>query len=375
MKEKINRPDLRPTDDYILNMNYRRVIMKYLIGVFLIISIMSCATINESERAVFESEIENIVLKIYNSNDMDNIYVIVNKYPDNSPEWYIVDYLIKIIRVKATNYADLKIVTRDYFREIVEEVKFQSESLSDNESKVNIGEFYNANKIINTSILNNKTDLEIYIDIIDIETGEIVSYIELIPKTNKVINQINEIISLSERIEDEYNKKIEHLQKQFEEKKVELELIYQNNLVELNKAIELEEEKKQKELDALDAEIREKSEILTNYNMQYSSKQKELAVYDQKIERIIERINHQDNIVKNYIINGMTLEEVKDILNIDSYIRNSQVEPEIKSAFFHVPNSVGYLQAGNYLIMFSETNTVSGFYDLINKEGYYRNTR
>jgi chromosome segregation ATPase len=137
--------------------------------------------------------------------------------------------------------------------------------------------------------------------------------------------------------------------------------------------LENEEAEKRAQLADIEQQIRERSDILANYEQTYATRLEELDQIDQAFADIVERIESENDLVTTYVVLGMTRLEVETVLGqsiqlVQSY--NFSVYSPLRSER-SLRDFASAAQIGDFLIVFSETQRVMGYYDTVRRQVYH----
>ena len=251
---------------------------------------------------------------------------------------YLGTYISDKISEELSDVENITLVNRADIEMIMGELSFQQSGMVTEEDILKIGEFSGANTLITGTITDLGDEIDISAEITHLTTSEIVPASYRMMKTRENMALINAITAVEQEKEKELREMIQRLEAEIEQRKNELEHLvtegaeevaaklrkqeakkrweleeyYQTRLKEIETDVRREEERKRQELDRIEQQLREKSALLAKLK----EKEKELRWYETEIGKIQQKIARQNNAIKYYITDGMTVNDAARVLGV-----------------------------------------------------------
>lgn len=303
--------------------------MKKIIIIFLLIPLIGCVTANQN-KDYFSEDLNGIAEIIYENTPVDSNVLILDFTDLNGIITHFGRYLSERLYVKLSQSDAFNIVDRNNIKLILKEQSLQQSGVIDEKTITELGKLVGANIFIKGVLTEFKDYVNVEITIINIAKGTIIGGGNYqIKKTQEVLKLIGTIVKSEEEIQKE------------------LELYKQSILKDINDekvrrlaALKDEEDRLKIKIYTLEADMRNKSIIIAEYEEKKQAAEK-INVYIKQLHREIEQLN--TNVVSKLKI-GMTLEQVKEILG------NSNLNKSGSSAYI----------SGKYILLFSGNILIRG---------------
>jgi len=352
-----------------------------LVGILLLLT--SCSTMRQKQQEIQKENVLTKELRLF-ANDLatqiqrlspENGRILVIEFTDLRKKFtYLGTYLSEKLSEELSQVDGMTLVNRADIELIMGELTFQQSGMVSQDDIVRIGEFSGANILISGTITDLGDEIDISAKITNIITSEVSPISFRMQKTKEKMALISAITIVEEEKEQELTEHIKQLQSEIDHRKQELERLmtrgaeeievklreeeeqkrqelkdyYERRLNEIESAVQVEEQQKRQQLVLIEQQLREKSDILALLK----EKEKELAAYENEINRIYQRIAKQNNAIENYLVCGMTQDDVVKLLGI-RYL-------SISSGGYGTPHS----DHGHYRIWWTDTDVVSGWTDM-----------
>lgn len=281
--------------------------MKTVVIFILLIPLIGCVSFKHN-KDYFEEDLNEISEIIYNNVPLGSNVLILDFTDLNGIITHFGKYLSERTYIKMSQNDYFNIVDRNSVELILQEQALQLSGLIDEETITELGNLVGANIFIKGILTEFKDFVDIEISVIDITRGTILG------GDNHQINKTKEVSSLIGSI----IKSEEQIQRELEIYKQNIMENIENERTRRLAALEDEEQRLQTEIDRLEADMREKSIIIAEYEEKKLAAQ-EMDAYILQLHREIDQLN-VDIVAKLKI--GMTFNQVKEILGSDNLGRD-----------------------------------------------------
>lgn len=257
----------------------------------------------------------------------------------------------------------ITVVNRHSLEVLLDEIALQQSGIISRDGQVTVGEFTGASVVVTGSIVDLGEFIELNAEVTKIETGVSRRVSHRIEKTRQNMTIIDSIIDVESVRAAEVAVIVELLERQIELKQQELDSLLEDGRREIENRLAAEEAEKRAELAVIEAELREKSVVLTNLRQ----READLAGVEQIIAEIEDRLRALNDRFQ-FLRLGMTVREVERVLDA----RVTIVVGGMPSAFNRAFSGIYYSAHGSYLISWNSRNSpiVMGWFDMTNNRVY-----
>lgn len=303
------------------------------------------------------------------------------------------EFVARRIGQQLSTLPNVALVTRDHISEVVNEIEFQQLEhwnaagdivpLFDQETVLQVGSFYGASHLLIVGAEDLPGYLEINAILVEVATAQVYQYSELVEETPEIGRLIRTAIRELEAEKAKLEAAIADVEAQLADQQAELDNLMAQGRNEIEERLGREERQLRQSLEDLEEQIRSRSTVLTEYQTLYQSRQSSLAAIESQIQSILERIEREDNLVENYVINGMTMREVASIVQSintsflgDSAQATFTVRQRLRPDYgVETDRILNIRAAGNHYILFDGTDRVIGYVDTTDWVWKYRPSR
>ena len=282
--------------------------MKKVVLFILLIPLIGCVSLKQN-KDYFEEDLNEISEIIYKNVPIGSNVLILDFTDLNGIITHFGRYLSERTYIKMSQNDYFNIVDRNSVELILQEQALQLSGLIDEETITELGKLVGANIFIKGILTEFKDSVDIEISVIDITRGTILGGDNhQISKNQEVSSLIGSIIKSEEQIQRELEIYKQNIMENIE-----------NERARRLAALEDEEQRLQTEINRLEADMREKSIIIAEYEEKKQAAQK-IDAYIRQLHKEIDQLNA--NIVTKLKI-GMTLDQVKEILGNNNLKKDS----------------------------------------------------
>jgi hypothetical protein len=284
----------------------------------------------------------------------------------------------------------------------MDELSFQRLGTVTEADILKIREFSRANILISGTITDLGDEIDISADITNLSTSDLIPTSFRIMKTKRNMALIGAITTVEQEKEQELTELIQALKEEIDQHKIELENVVKHGADEIAERLKAAKQQKRAELDAMyqsrieqiEADIRREEEnkrlkvaaleqqyqttveqIEAYIRREEESKRQELVQIEQElrnqstlfaklketekmvmwyetaIRKIQDRIDRLNNRVANYIVTGMTIKDVSEVLGLTT---NLNIYSDSNGPWWSVFDSAYISLHGEYVIVWSE---------------------
>ncbi|MDA3937713.1 MAG: hypothetical protein PF693_00170 [Spirochaetia bacterium] len=292
--------------------------MKKIAILLLLIPLFSCVT-TKSNTDYFAEDLNGIAEIIYRNTPIDSNVLILDFTDLNGIITHFGRYLSERTYVKLSQGGSFNVVDRNNVELILKEQTLQQSGVIDEATIAELGNLVGANIFIKGVLTEFKDSVDVEISIIDISKGTIIG------GDNYQINKTQEVSEL-----------IGTIVKSEEEIQKELEIYKQNILEDIEgertrrlAALKDEENRLKTEIDTLEADMRNKSIIIS----EYEEKKKAVQEKDTYIQELQQEINRLETYMKDKAAIIAEYEEKKQAAeDMDVYILQLHKEINLLNA-------------------------------------------
>ncbi len=304
--------------------------IKKLLLFVLSITLFSCSTLSnlksntndlKSNESIFDKTVTTISDSLYKQIPFGSNVLVLDFKDLNDTITHFGRYLAEKISLNLSKKHSIQTIDRNNIELILEEQRFQLSGLVSDESAVSIGKFIGASHIVFGTLTEFVDYVEVELKIVDVEKAIVIGGL-----SHKIIKSQNvaTLVSIIVKSEEQQKKELENQRQMI---LAEIELERQKKI----KAFEEEEKQKKSEIKNLEAEIRNKSIIIAEYE-ERKEELREKQNYINKIHSEIDRLNSD---VLSRLKIGMSKNQIFSVLGSNNFHKcDSSNERYVSGKFF-----------------------------------------
>jgi len=290
-------------------------LIKKLLLLVLCFAFFSCSTLGsvkkndttflKNDENIFDKTVTTISDSLYKQIPFGSKVLVLDFKDLNDIITHFGRYLAEKISINLSKKQSIQTIDRNNIELILKEQHFQLSGLVSDESAVSIGKFIGASHIVFGTLTEFVDYVEVELKIVDVEKAIVIGGL-----SHKIIKSQNvaSLVSIIVKSEEEQKKELENQRQMI---LAEIELERQKKL----KAFEEEEKQKKNEIKNLEAEIRNKSIIIAEYE-ERKKELREKQNYINKIHNEIDKLN--SNVLAKLKI-GMTKKQIAKVLGGNNF--------------------------------------------------------